>query len=488
MAFRILVITEGKRTIGLGHLSRCLALVQAFQVVRKDCTVKFIVNGDRIAGEFLRKNQMGYQLTDWLRQKQRLFKLCEQVDIVIIDTYLAKEDFFEEVDKAKRSEALVIVIDDSNRIHYQADVIVNPFIYGGRLPYREDSQIFLAGRKFVIVRKEFWNVPFKKIKREVKDVLIIFGGTDQSLRIKKVVDCILKWNPFLRIHIVSPHSLSSLRKLNGVIFYQNLPGHKIKDLMLRADVCLTGGGQTTNELARCGVPSIGIGFAENQRLSLEGWKDWGFMKDYLWAHDPHLADKLPLIFGRIWAYEKRLILSKRGRSLIDGQGPLRIAKSVIALKRESLKLRKVKKEDCGFLFRWRNHPEVRRYSLNHNRIKYAEHQQWFFRVIRDPNIKIFIAYHGKERIGVIRFHRGPSKSIINVNLNPRFIGKGLGPGIIRDGTRRYIQENRVKKPIIAETLKSNVRSQRAFEKAGFHLCRTNGESSGVVRYEYCQAP
>ena len=57
------------------------------------------------------------------------------------------------------------------------------------------------------------------------------------------------------------------------------------NLMLKSDICISGGGQTTYELARVGVPTIGICLAENQKNNLMGWKSLGFIENLCWDNE-----------------------------------------------------------------------------------------------------------------------------------------------------------------------------------------------------------
>lgn len=54
------------------------------------------------------------------------------------------------------------------------------------------------------------------------------------------------------------------------VFHDGLTALEMRDLMLKCDVAITGGGQTTNELARCGIPMIVLQIAENQMGNIKG--------------------------------------------------------------------------------------------------------------------------------------------------------------------------------------------------------------------------
>src|SRR5207244_11064830 len=62
--------------------------------------------------------------------------------------------------------------------------------------------------------------------------------------------------------------------------YENPP--QMRDLMLACDVAITGGGQTTYELAATGTPALAIRLADNQTGNLRGLSAHGAIR---WAGD-----------------------------------------------------------------------------------------------------------------------------------------------------------------------------------------------------------
>jgi len=118
---------------------------------------------------------------------------------------------------------------------------------------------------------------------------------------------------------------------------KNLDAEGMLNLMLKADICVSAGGQTTYELARVGIPTIGICFAENQRLNLEAWRDGGFI-DYIgWYNDGHLLEKIEGAIDKFLPYKERIKSSQIGRDSVDGKGVARIVDTL--LKRNGLNSR-----------------------------------------------------------------------------------------------------------------------------------------------------
>ena len=101
------------------------------------------------------------------------------------------------------------------------------------------------------------------------------------------------------------------------------------DLMLRCDVCISGGGQTTNELARVGVPAIGINYAKNQELNLKNWQRVGFL-DYVGLFDnENILKNIVKALQNLKSFKNRRIKSKIGKRCVDGRGVKRILSNVL---------------------------------------------------------------------------------------------------------------------------------------------------------------
>ncbi len=123
--------------------------------------------------------------------------------------------------------------------------------------------------------------------------------------------------------------------------------------------------------------------------------------------------------------------------------------------------------DINDIFKWRNHPDIRKNFFNQETLSWDEHEKWFMARLSDPDATVYMAYHKKEKIGSIRFESRDRVIKTSVMLNPDFLGKGLGPKVIKLGVERFIMEKNPDMQIIAEIKKDNVASVKAFEEAGF---------------------
>jgi spore coat polysaccharide biosynthesis predicted glycosyltransferase SpsG len=308
---KVLILTEGGEKIGFGHITRCIALCEAFE--EKCINPEMLVNGESsILGLLKHKN---FKIHDWIKNKEKLFQNIAKSDFIVIDSYLAEKSIYDKISEI--TDGKMLMIDDYNRIDYPKGIILNPSIYVDKLNYlRKSDNTYLLGKDYIILRKEFWDVPEKKISKKVKNVLITFGGANNYDLANKIAH-FLKEKFNIKIYIVN----AKIKKLTA---------KEMLNLMLKSDVCISGGGQTTYELARVGVPTIGICFAENQKLDLMAWKSLGFIEDICWDNkDENIIGKIYNSFNSLLSYQKREKLSEIGKSFMDAQGAKNIIKNFL---------------------------------------------------------------------------------------------------------------------------------------------------------------
>ena len=305
----IQILTEGGKSVGFGHVVRCLAIYVAFEEM--NTSPELIVNSDKSILHFLKSKN--YKRFNWLKQQNKLFKITESTEVVVIDSYLAEKYLYEKI--SETTNGIMVMIDDFNRIDYPKGIIVNPSIYGNKSKYiRKNGMVYLLGKDYIILRKEFWDVPEKKINKETKKILITFGGINHYDLAKKIVN-VLKDEFGFNFYIVD----SSKNKLTA---------KEMLNLMLQSDICISGGGQTTYELARVGVPTIGICFAENQLGNLMNLEKVDFLKFAGWFDGKNLFHKIKENVNEL-DYDSRLKMSKTGKKYVDGQGAKRIVKEIL---------------------------------------------------------------------------------------------------------------------------------------------------------------
>lgn len=323
MVKKVMILTEGGAKIGLGHITRCLALYEAF--TEYDLEPILVVNGDNKMDEFLRKQKVQYRIENWLEKAELI-----RDSVLIIDSYLTPGEVYSEL---RNNNNIVAVIDDYNRLQYDADIVISPTIYGEFLDYKKrPNSIYLLGSRYIILRKEFWNVPSKKINENIRNIMITFGGEDLRNLTPRVLE-LLKDMPYT-LHVVIGRAfkdtsyIPKYRKYPNIKFHFDLSAEEMLQLMLLSDIAISSCGQTLHELARVGVPTIGVVVAENQKLNAQYFQKLGFIMYAGEYTDNNLERNIFEILEILREYNERKLRSEIGRKLVDGLGAMRIINSI----------------------------------------------------------------------------------------------------------------------------------------------------------------
>lgn len=319
---KVAIITEGFQGTGYGHLTRCLSLNQAFE--ERNIIPLYITNCDENGKKYI--GNVNLIELDWLNNTASLFEMIKDFDIAIIDSYLAPLEIYEQIQKLVKKP---VYIDDYIRLDYPPGIIINGTIGGENLPYKKDNkhQYFL-GIDYMPLRKEFWDIeiPQKGIK-EIKNVLITFGGQDFRELTFPILDFLLEKHPLLNYHVVKGNiknnNTTNNNYSNKVNFYSSLNAKEMLDLMLDCDLAVSSAGQTLYELARIGINTVAIGIAENQKYNIKGFLNYGFLDYEIWYDQQGLFNFLNLYIN------KKIKNNTIQNEYCDGQSSRRIITELI---------------------------------------------------------------------------------------------------------------------------------------------------------------
>jgi len=325
---KVFILTEGGKNIGFGHITRCISLYQAFK--EKGIIPEFIVNGDNSILNLLSDKK--HQMFNWIKQKGYLFEHIKNADIVIIDSYLATKDIY---DKISDLVKVPVYLDDNKRINYPKGIVVNGSIYAEQLDYPQNDGItYLLGTKYTPLRKEFWDVPEKEIKKEVESVMVTFGGDDMRNMTPKFLKLLIEEFPELKKNVIIGKSFKNVKEIeklkdNKTKLYYSANAETMKNIMLESDIVISAAGQTTYELAATMAPTIGIGVADNQMTNIKGWVETGFLEFAGWWNSEKIKDNMISIMKFYKEYENRCKKFEIARDSISRNGAENIIKVIL---------------------------------------------------------------------------------------------------------------------------------------------------------------
>jgi len=295
----ILILPDAGPGVGLGHLTRCVALAQAFR--RRGARIRFVC-ADPAGARWLRG--LGFAVASRFTDGPW--------DLAVLDTYRLAEPVFRKVRAASRR---VLVIDDLGRAPRGTDWILNSSPAADASWYASSGAKLLLGPRFHPLREEFLKPASRRPARfSAASVLVTLGGGQPCARFECVLDVVREAVPSAHVRTVrGGASAAAMRRL-----------------MLGCDLAVSGTGQTAYELAACGLPAVLIRLADNQRnnergmvrggaaVSAGAFGSTGFPRR-LRRLVRHLADDGSL----------RRRMGARGRALVDGRGATRVAERVL---------------------------------------------------------------------------------------------------------------------------------------------------------------
>lgn len=449
---KVVILTEGGKNYGFGHVARCSSIYQAFKEFGVE--VNFIINGDKSIDSILQ--DVNYTISNW----ENLEFCCD--DIVIIDSYNAPLEFYQKIAKTTQ---LAIYIDDNNRLEYPEGIVVNGTILAST--NRKNS---LYGSKYIPLRRDFWDAKVIDINKDVENVLITLGGNDLRNLTPKILN-LLKNEDFTKKVIIgnSFDNISEIKEFDGELIYSP-DAHQMCEEMSSVDLAISAAGQTLYELARLGVPTIAIGVIDNQLDNIKNWQKQGFIEFAGFWDDDNLEEnilaKIKLLKSKDLRSQKQL----KGTGAVDGKGSLRIAKKALSTYyiKNSL-FREIKKSDCLKIFEIANDSEVRKNSFNSHKIDLETHKKWFNKILNDNTTKFLVLEFKGDIIGQLRFDFDDEYPVISISLNKKYRGLGLSKYLLNKGID-YIGED----ILIADIKKTNTKSISFFKAMGF-------KKSGEIR-------
>lgn len=473
---KVKIFTEGGKDIGLGHISRCSSLYN--EIATRGISVDFIVYGDIGKIDFL--NGINIINGNWL-DREYLINNLSSYDYVIVDSYKASKELYEIISKKSKR---ALFIDDIGRLVYPEGIIVNPSLDSSHIDGSHSSNsILLSDPEYVILRDSFRDVKREDISNEVKKVLIMMGGTDIRGLAPLIIDNICRNMLDIEFNIVTGSKdmekiNSQISKPNNITFYNNLDATQIMELMISSDLAITAAGQTIYELLATQTPFIPVQVIENQENNVKSLLKYNPEQIVLRYDDLDFLSNLNSALEIYSDVEYRKNYNLKYKGLVDGYGSKRIVDYLLKNmnKEHDINLRKVKSEDIKEVFDLSNQYYVRRYSINKDKIEWADHVKWFNSVLEDKNIAFYVVTDKNESfLGQIRYKIVESSATVSISLSEKLKGKGLSKEILNKSIKKIFDEEQSVKDIIAFVSENNIASKKIFE--GLNFKRLKDEDS-----------
>lgn len=466
----VLILTEGGKDKGFGHIARCSSIYNAFE--QFNVSPKFFIDGDESVKSIL--DGIDYEIVDWLND----LSVISESDIVVVDSYLANIEIYKNISKKTN---LTVYIDDNNRLDYPKGIVVNGTLDVSNMNYIKREGIkYLLGNEFIPLRKDFWNIPKIKINDSINNILITMGGNDLRNLTPEILDLLNNNFPNINKKIIIADSfdnISEIEKLknDSVELFYAPNSSEIMEIMSSVDLAISASGQTLYELACIGVPTIAIGIIDNQKNNIKNWIKQGFIEYAGCWNDKNLLNnilkKIEYLDDKNIRFDKRLL----GVQAVNGRGSINIVKSILnEFYRNNSKFREVTIDDCLKIFEIANDDDVRESSFNSDKIRLDDHKNWFKNILNEDTVQFYVLEYGDDLIGQLRLDFDEDYPVVSISLNKKYRGLGLSKVLLSKGIKL------IDGKIIAYIKKDNVRSISFFKSMGF-------EKDSEVVIKDCQA-
>ena len=326
---KIIIFINSGGKVGLGHLTRSMALVNAFK--KKNHSVKIITKIDKHTDYFLKVNLFKFKQLNFTKMNIINLVKKEKPQLIVFDSYELNLDCFKNLKKL----CYIATFDDKKLSGMSADIIINGLPEINKFSYQADNnKLFLLGRDFQVVREQFLIKKHKRMNFKVYKIVILAGGLDVSNKLKTLAKKIHMINLSKNITseiiiIVGPHVKLQNKyfKNPNISFIQN--PKNIHNLLFDIDLAISASGQTLYELAVLGVPTIGFVLSEDQLFNLTTFANRGVVKRVGNINNKNFIIKTCKIYSSlIQNYKKRKKMSFLAKNFIDGKGAIRIVKEI----------------------------------------------------------------------------------------------------------------------------------------------------------------
>lgn len=333
---------DGNKTIGSGHIMRCLSIANALKKLGEN---SIFISADNYSEGLV--NQYGFESiclnSNWenLEDETQLMRNLlntNNIKKLLIDSYFATPKYIEDI----HSNVKIAYLDDLENIIYPVDLLINYSINADKKQYdiKYPNTRLLIGSYYIPLREQFYGKQHI-LKDKIKDILVTTGGSDSYNVTNRLIIELRENSVFndINLHIVVgafnvyyDEIIYLSKKYHNIFIYQNI--ENMAELMVRCDLAISAGGTTLYELCACMIPIIAFTFADNQISGVKALSEHGLLF-YVGDIRTNMETCIVNILQGIQRLDQnpgqREGIMRNMKNKVDGLGANRIANEILIL-------------------------------------------------------------------------------------------------------------------------------------------------------------
>lgn len=237
---------DGSEALGLGHLSRCRALILALKTIEPGCRFSVATETKEVALRLL----AGIEAAVCSPEQ------APHANMTIVDVPGGTVQ-----DWALEARGLLVCIDDDGPGLERQDILIRPNLLDLPKPSGIDEAQYWSGRDYIILHPDFARQPVRDRGGEVGELLVCFGGSDPAGVTLRSIP-LMKGLPMdVKIHIVLGQAFSRREEAVQLAgddgrFRFSFGATRMAEYFFRADAAFISGGTLLYEVCASGVPAV----------------------------------------------------------------------------------------------------------------------------------------------------------------------------------------------------------------------------------------
>jgi spore coat polysaccharide biosynthesis predicted glycosyltransferase SpsG len=321
---------ESGAGVGLGHLGRCAAVAAAAD--RAGARPLFVGTADGLRAVDRRFERLEIRHERWsLGDAAETREIAARAGAVatLLDTYEATPAYIDAV-RPPRGEIAMFL---DRAVDAAVDLAIYPSASSDA--WGRGGRRRLTGPAFTPLAAPYWSLPPRETRASATRVLISLGGAAPGDRVGALLSAMRAAHPTAEIEcVVGPFSdrasfVAAAGDAAARATVIDAPP-SLAAALQRADLVVTGGGQTLYEAAACGTPAVAIEMAANQRLQMAAFEHLGTCRVGGVISDPDAAASAAhLAVQLLNRADLRAAMAAAGQAAIDGGGAERVARALL---------------------------------------------------------------------------------------------------------------------------------------------------------------